>query len=93
MGWTIKGWMSGGYMAAREDGETVFIYRRPDWGSGLSGLKAFFELRSRGELVGRISAGEGARPSLRAEWLAATDRPVNEADLLEIAAEVAGALN
>lgn len=93
MGWTIKGWMSGGYMAAREDGETVFIYRRPDWGSGLSGLKAFFELRSRGELVGSISAGEGARPRLRAEWLAAPDRPVNEADLLEIAAAVGATIN
>ncbi len=86
MGWTIKGWMSGGYMAAREDGETVFIYRRPDWGGGLSGLKAFFELRSRGELVGRLSAGAGGRPRLKAEWLASPDRPVNENDLLEIAA-------
>lgn len=84
MGWAIKGWISGGYMAAREDGETVFIYRRPDWGGGLSGLKAFFELRNRGELVGRISA-EKSRPHLRTEWLAEPDRPVNEADLLEIA--------
>ncbi len=86
MGWSLKGWICGGFVAFREDGETVFIYRRPDWGTGLCGLKAFFELRSRGLLVGRISSEDGRRPELRAEWLAEADRALNETDLLEIAA-------
>lgn len=85
MAWEIKGWMSGGYMAAREDGETVFIYRRPDWGGGMSGLRAFFELRNRGELIGRISSESAWKPRVKAEWLAAPDRALNEADLMEIA--------
>lgn len=88
MGWEIKGWICGGYVAARGDGETVFIYRRPDWGTGLSGLKTFFELRSRGALVAKITSENSRRPQVRAEWLAETDRPLNEADLLEIAAAI-----
>ena len=83
--WRIKGWMCGGYLAVRADGEMVFIYRRPDWGTGLCGLRAYYELRSRGALVGRISAEDSWRPRVRAEWLAGPDRPVNETDLLEIA--------
>jgi len=86
MAWEIKGWMSGGYMAAREDGELVFIYRRPDWGTGMSGLRAFFELRNRGELIGRITSENSWRPRIKAEWLAETDRALNEEDLLEITA-------
>jgi hypothetical protein len=86
MGWDIKGWICGGYVAAREDGEMVFIYRRPDWGTGMSGLRAFYELRSRGAIVGRITAEDSPRPRVRAEWLAEPDRPLNEADLLEITA-------
>lgn len=85
MGWDIKGWICGGYVAAREDGELVFIYRRPDWGTGMSGLRAFFELRNRGEIVGRLTAEGSWRPQLKAEWLAGADRPLSEADLLEIA--------
>ncbi|OGR53404.1 MAG: hypothetical protein A2049_00750 [Elusimicrobia bacterium GWA2_62_23] len=84
MAWEIKGWMSGGYMAAREDGELVFIYRRPDWGTGMSGLRAFFELRNRGRLIGRISSENSWRPRIKAEWLAETNRALNEEDLLEI---------
>jgi len=86
MAWEIKGWICGGYVAAREDGETVFIYKRPNWGSGLSGLKNFFELRSRGALIGRISSENSWRPKVRAEWLAETDRPLSEDDLIEITA-------
>ena len=82
--WEIKGWTSSGFTARRGDGEMVFIYKRPDWGTGLCGTRAFFELRNRGELVGRILA-DPRRPEIRAEWLAGPDRPVNEADLLEIA--------
>ncbi|MBI5744977.1 MAG: hypothetical protein HY952_10565 [Elusimicrobia bacterium] len=88
MAWEIKGWMSGGYMAAREDGETVFIYRRPDWGGGMSGLKTFFELRNRGLLVGRIASEDSWRPKVTAQWLAETEHPLNETDLAEIAASV-----
>ena len=86
MRWELKDWMCGGYMAAREDGEMVCIYRRPDWGTGLCTLRTFFELRSRGELVGKITAENSWRPQVRAEWLAAADCPLNEADLLEITA-------
>ena len=84
--WEIKGWICGGYVAAREDGETVFIYKRPNWGTGLSGLKNFFELRNRGALIGRISSENSWRPEVRAEWLAETDRPLSEDDLMEITA-------
>lgn len=84
MGWNIREWMCGGYRADRADGETVFIYRRPDWGTGISGTRQFFELRSRGELIGRISAETSWKPLLRAEWLAEEERPLNETDLLEI---------
>ena len=52
MSWQLKGWISGGYCATREDGEIVFIYKRPDWGTGMSGLRRFYELRSHGLLVG-----------------------------------------
>lgn len=90
MGWEIKGWICGGYVAARGDGETVFIYRRPNWGTGLSGVKTFFELRNRGALVGRISREDSWRPRATAEWLAGPERPVNEADLLEITASLCG---
>ena len=86
MTWQLKGWMSGGYCATREDGEIVFIYRRPDWGTGMSGLRRFYELRSRGLLVGRISSENSWKPQVKAEWLAETDRPLNETDLIEIAA-------
>jgi hypothetical protein len=86
MSWKITDWMSGGFRAEREDGEMVFIYRRPDWGTGMAGLKTFFELRSRGLLVGRLSAERSWRPQLRAEWLGEPNRPLNETDLLEIAA-------
>ncbi len=86
MGWEIKGWICGGYVAAREDGETVFIYKRPDWGTGRSGLKTFFELRNRGALVARISSESSWRPQVRAEWLGETDRPLNETDLMDITA-------
>ncbi|MDO8803800.1 MAG: hypothetical protein Q7R35_05180 [Elusimicrobiota bacterium] len=85
MSWELKGWMSGGYCATREDGEIVFIYKRPDWGTGMSGLRRFYELRSRGLLVGRITSENSWRPQVRAEWLAETDRPLNETDLIEIA--------
>lgn len=84
MCWEIKGWISGGYMAAREDGEIVFIYKRPSWGTGQCGSRVFLELRNRGELVGKITSN-AVRPQVKAEWLAETDRPVNETDLLEIA--------
>lgn len=85
MSWQLKGWMSGGYCATREDGEIVFIYKRPDWGTGMSGLRRFYELRSHGRLVGRItSENSWRRPQVRAEWLAETDRPLNETDLIEI---------
>lgn len=86
MAWEIKGWTCGGCVAAREDGEMVFIYKRPDWGTGMSGVKAFFELRNRGRLVGRITAGDPRRPKVTAQWLAETDHPLNEVDLLEITA-------
>ena len=86
MTWQLKGWMSGGYCATREDGEIVFIYRRPDWGTGMSGLRRFYELRSHGLLVGRISSENSWKPQVKAEWLAETDRPLNETDLIEIAA-------
>jgi hypothetical protein len=86
MGWEIKGWTCGGCVAAREDGEMVFIYKRPDWGTGMSGVKAFFELRNRGQLVGRIAAGDTRRRKVTAQWLAETDHPLNEVDLLEITA-------
>jgi len=86
MSWQLKGWISGGYCATREDGEIVFIYRRPDWGTGMSGLRRFYELRSHGLLVGRISSENSWRPQVKAEWLAETDRPLNETDLIEIAA-------
>jgi len=85
MCWEIKGWISGGYMAAREDGEMVFIYKRPAWGTGQCGRREFFELRSRGELIARITSNDAVQPHLKAEWVAETDRPVNETDLLEIA--------
>ena len=86
MTWQLKGWISGGYCATREDGEIVFIYRRPDWGTGMSGLRRFYELRSHGLLVGRISSENSWKPQVKAEWLAETDRPLNETDLIEIAA-------
>lgn len=85
MCWEIKGWISGGYMAAREDGEMVFIYKRPSWGTGQCGSRAFFELRSRGELIGKISSCSAVEPQVKAEWLGETDRPLNETDMLEIA--------
>jgi len=88
MCWNIRDWMCGGYRAEREDGEIVFIYRRPDWGTGLSGLRAYYELRSRGEIVGRITSEGAWRPQVKAEWLAGADRPLNEADLMEIAAAI-----
>ncbi|OGR40674.1 MAG: hypothetical protein A2X35_09500 [Elusimicrobia bacterium GWA2_61_42] len=86
MNWDIKSWMCGGFRATREDGEMVFIYKRPDWGTGLAGLRRFYELRSRGVLVGRISAESSWRPLVTAQWLGETDRRLNEADLLEITA-------
>ena len=86
MTWQLKGWISGGYCPPREDGEIVFIYRRPDWGTGMSGLRRFYELRSHGLLVGRISSENSWKPQVKAEWLAETDRPLNETDLIEIAA-------
>lgn len=88
MGWELKEWICGGYRAVREDGELVFIYRRPSWGTGLSGLGVFYELRSRGLLIGRISSETSWRPRIRAEWLAETDRPLNETDLLDITAAI-----
>ncbi len=92
MGWEIKGWICGGYVAARADGETVFVYRRPNWGGGMSGLRTFFELRNRGELVGRIVREGSWRPRATAEWLADPGRPLNETDLMEIT-EAVCALN
>jgi hypothetical protein len=86
MSWQLKGWMSGGYCATREDGEIVFIYKRPNWGTGMCGLRGFYELRSRGLLVGRITSENSWRPQVKAEWLGETDRPLNETDLLEITA-------
>jgi len=44
----------------------VFIYRRPDWGTGMSGLRRFYELRNRGLLVGRISSENSWKPQKRA---------------------------
>lgn len=84
--WKITGRMSNGYQALREDGEMVFIYKRPNWGDGRSGAEAFFELRNRGALVGRISRDNAWQPQVKAEWLAAADRPLNETDLMEITA-------
>ena len=86
MSWELKDWMCGGYQATREDGEIVFIYRRPDWGTGMCGLRRFYELRSRGLLVGRITSENSWRPQIKAEWLAEADRPLNETDLIEITA-------
>lgn len=88
MAWEIKGWTCGGYVAAREDGEMVFIYRRPDWGTGMSGVKAFLELRNRGQLVGRITAEGAGRPRVTALWLAEAEHPLNETDLAEITSAV-----
>ncbi|MDA8132270.1 MAG: hypothetical protein M0011_12265 [Elusimicrobia bacterium] len=84
MGWSIKDWLCG-YRAEREDGEMVFIYSRPAWGTGMSGIRRFYELRSRGELIGRISSESSLRPLVRAEWLAGPGHALNENDLLEIA--------
>jgi hypothetical protein len=80
--------MCGGYRAEREDGEMVFIYRRPSWGTGLCGVRTYFELRSRGALVGRITAENSWRPQVLAQWLAESGRYLNETDLLEIAAAI-----
>jgi len=88
MSWEITGWMQAGYKASREDGETVFIYKRPEWGTGLSGLRCFYELRNRGTLIARITSESSWRPQIKAEWLAAPDRPLNEQDLLEIASAI-----
>jgi len=88
MGWDIKSWMCGGYRAVREDGEMVFIYRRPDWGTGLCGLRRYYELRSRGLLIGRITSENSWRPQVRAEWLAEENRGLSEVDLLEISAAI-----
>ena len=85
MTWELQGWIGGGYQATREDGEMVFIYKRPPWGAGMSGLRTFYELRSRGILIGKITSENSWRPQVKAEWLAETDRPLNEADLIEIA--------
>lgn len=84
--WSIKGWICGGYCATREDGEMVFIYSRPAWGTGQCGVRPYFELRNRGQLVGRISSEDARRPQVRAEWLAETDRPLDETDLMDLAA-------
>jgi hypothetical protein len=72
-------------MAAREDGEMVFIYKRPSWGTGQCGRRAFYELRSHGELIGKITSEDTRQHELKAEWVAEAGRPVNETDLLEIA--------
>jgi hypothetical protein len=85
--WQVKNWISG-FRAFRDDGEMVFIYKRPPWGSGLCGCQSFLELRSRGELVGRITSESGWRPRVVAEWLASPERPLNETDLLEITAAI-----
>ena len=85
MCWEIKGWISGGYMAAREDGEMVFIYKRHSWGTGQCGRRAFYELRNHGELIGKITSDDTWQHNLKAEWVAEADRAVNETDLLEIA--------
>ncbi|PIU19712.1 MAG: hypothetical protein COT18_06155 [Elusimicrobia bacterium CG08_land_8_20_14_0_20_59_10] len=84
--WKITGCMSNGYQALREDGEMVFIYKRPNWGEGRAGIRSFYELRNRGALVGRITAENAWRPLVKAEWLAGLDRPLNETDLMEITA-------
>ncbi|OIO00141.1 MAG: hypothetical protein COX65_00435 [Elusimicrobia bacterium CG_4_10_14_0_2_um_filter_56_8] len=86
MSWKLKEWTCGGYRAEREDGEIVFIYKRPPWGTGRCGLRNFYELRSRGLLIGRITEENSWRPLVTAEWLAETDRLLNETDLLEITA-------
>lgn len=86
MGWKLKDWICGGYRAEREDGELVFIYRRPSWGTGRCGMRGFYELRNRGLLIGRISSENSWRPQIKAEWLAETDRSLNETDLLDITA-------
>ena len=86
MGWELKDWMCGGYRATREDGEIVFIYKRPNWGTGMCGLRRFYELHNRGLLIGKITAEDSWRPQVRAEWLAESGRPLNETDLIEIAA-------
>jgi len=88
MKWQLKGWMSGGYCATREDGEIVFIYRRPNWGTGMCGLRGFYELRSRGLLIGKITAEDSWKPRVKAEWLADGNRALNEVDLLEITAAI-----
>jgi hypothetical protein len=88
MGWQLKDWMCGGYRATREDGEMVFIYRRPAWGTGMCGIRAYFELRRQGLLIGRITAERSWQPQVKAEWLAESGLPVNETDLLEITAAI-----
>ena len=88
MGWELKNWACGGYRAVREDGEMVFIYRRPSWGTGRAGLGVYYELRSHGLLIGRISSESAWRPRVKAEWLAEAGRPLNETDLLDIAAAI-----
>ena len=84
--WQITDWMRSGYKARREDGEMVFIYKRPDWGTGLCGSSGYYELRSHGLLIGRITAEHSWRPTVKAEWLADPDRPLSEVDLMEITA-------
>ena len=88
MSWEITDWMHAGYKASREDGETIFIYKRPEWGTGLSGIRSFYELRNRGTLIGRITSENSWQPQIKAEWLAAGDQPLNELDLLEIASAI-----
>lgn len=88
MAWEIRGWTCGGCVAAREDGEMVFIYKRPNWGTGMSGVRAFLELRNRGQLVGRIVSENCSRPKVTAQWLAEAEHPLNETDLAEIVAAV-----
>jgi hypothetical protein len=84
--WQITDWMRSGYKACREDGEMVFIYKRPDWGTGRCGSGTFYELRSHGQLIARISRENSWRPDIKAEWLAGRERPLSEFDLLEITA-------
>ena len=88
MCWEIKGWISGGYMAAREDGEMVFIYKRPSWGTGQCGMNRFYELRSHGLLIGKITSQRSWQPQVRAEWLANENKNLSEIDLAEITAAI-----